>query len=512
MYRIALIVPYSKNSSSKLEYVSKENLGVGYLAAYLEAKGYEVEMLNADAKQWDNEKVIEYLKDKKCEFVGVSCTTQRIYSDVRDLVRKIRAEFPDVHITMGGVFPSIEFKNILRDIPELDTVIIGEGEYALFELSESIRQDKDNFDIIKGLAYRDKGEILVNPPNRITDISDLPFPRRDSLEFEHYQKKFLRIIAGRGCYGKCAFCSISTSKPTGHEGRIYRRPENVVLELQELVQKYSISYFTFSDDIFYDRSARGRNWVSEFTDKVKKSNLDIKFRIELRVNDVTENEINLLKQVGLDCVFLGIESGVERILKEMRKNATVEDIFSALEILRRYDIEVNYGYIAIIPTMSYEELKSSYDFLFRLGGYSESNLYSKLILFSGCEYENILRNQGLLLPKKDFWERKNYKYKDPKVELFSKCLENTKQLMAPSKEVFKAAKGKFIRDKRPDEYLSFQKANINCWESIIKSLMHTIDNESVCTIDDITSLIQDEIKKIEQLTNNLCKKANLASN
>ena len=194
---------------------------------------------------------------------------------------------------MGGVFASIDYRNILNDIPELNYIITGEGEYSIYKLAECIRNNYEKeVELIEGIAFRNTDEIVSIPANRINDLSSLPFPKREELKIENMQFNIRRIIAGRGCYGQCTFCSIKSSYI--HSGRIYREAKNVVDEIEYLMKKYNVTYFEFSDDIFYERSPRGRKWVKDFATEILSRKIKITFRMEIRVDDVLENEISLV--------------------------------------------------------------------------------------------------------------------------------------------------------------------------------------------------------------------------
>ena len=506
MNRIAIIAPYLKEEGGNKEFKSRENLGIAYLTAFLKSKGYVTDMINAHDKCWDNETVIKYIYDNEYDMIGVSCTSQRLYPDAKDLVIKLREKYPKVHIVMGGIFPSMEFKNIINDLPQLDTIIVGEGEYPIFQLAEVVCNNGRGFDQVGGLVYRTNNGIVCNPAIKNRNLSDLPFPEREQIDFGRYEEKFLRLLGGRGCYGSCAFCStLKCYGETGkNTGKIYRDAKNVVDEMEKLIDEFNIYSFSFYDDIFFERSKRGRDWVEKFVDEVKKRALKIDFVVKMRVDDILEKEISLLKEIGLKTVFLGVESGVKRILEEMKKGATVQDNVEAVRVLRKYDVGVVYGYMGIIPTMGYSELKENFEFLINLGGYTERNLYNKLNLYTGCEYNEILDKQGLLLRKKNFWERNNYKFKDPKVELFSKIVDKVKKQLKPSKVLLNRIKLFYINNDQLEKFTVYDEENTNKWVKIIKIIFNTIDDGFINSPDDeLPRTLISEINYLDTYINNI---------
>lgn len=427
MTQITIIAPAYKQRNLIAEYRNKENLSIGYLASYLELKGHSVEMINAFTRNWANDDIVSNLSND-LKLIAISCNNQKLYPTAKELIQKIRIKFPSTHITMGGVFASIEYNNILQDISQLDTIITGEGEYAIHKLAQYIIKGQGDLDSIEGIVFRDNEIIKSIPSKRIINLSDLPYPKRESIGFNKMNNELRRVIAGRGCYGRCAFCSSKNNYT--HSGKKYRVAYDIVCEVEELMVKYNTNYFEFSDDIFYERSNKGKQWVNDFVKEVKKKNLKISFKIEMRVNDVHDDEIKMLKEVGLKSVYLGIESGVPRILNELKKDIMPEDAIRAINTIRKYELEIIVGYIAFVPTMSFEELKESYEFLFNTNVFRPENIYNKLNVYNGCDYEGILIDNHLNLPKTHFWDESKYKFKNEKVEKFYKNIKEVqKQLL-----------------------------------------------------------------------------------
>jgi radical SAM superfamily enzyme YgiQ (UPF0313 family) len=464
MFTIALVAPIYEDKYKKIDSKSRENLSIAYLAAYLEKNNYAVDMINAHYRRWDSVDVLEHLKSNECNLLGISCTSQKCYSNSKELVQLIKKEFAHLPIVMGGIFPSMEYELIMNDIPELDFIVVGEGEISLTLLCDQISESKNDFDI-PGLVFRTDTGVAVNKNCRIHDLDSLPFPKREKLDYAKMERPMLRMLAGRGCYGNCAFCSIQDSYVS--KGKIYRSAKNIIDEIEMLVNNEGITFFAFFDDIFYDLSQRGKEWVLNFSNEIRKRSLKIKFRIELRTNDVSEKEIALLKEVGLESIYLGVESGVQRLLDEMKKNITVEDNIKAIEIIKNHELEILLGFITFIPTMTFEELIQNYDFLFKTKVYNEENLYNRLNIYNGCAYEATLQKKGLLCEKSSFWERHNYKYKDEKVHSFYEMLSKIRLRLVSVREKINIVK----LTSTYSEIKEVEKYNLTMWEQLIKILL-----------------------------------------
>lgn len=313
----------------------------------------------------------------------------------------------------------------------------------------------------------------------MTDLNDLPFPVRNAEDLKNVDPKFLYIIAGRGCYGKCSFCSSQIC--FNYQYKIYRDPKDIVNEIEELVNTFKITYFRFQDDIFFDRSINSKKWVNNFINEIKNRKLNITFRIYLRTNDVDDEIIKKLKGVGLIEVFLGIETGIDRILKEMNKKAIVSDSYKAISILEDNDIDIEIGFITIVPTMSFEELKENYNFLFRIGHYEESNIHNRLNVFTGCEYVEILAKQNLLIPKENFWDRQEYKFIDKRVELFHNNLQKIKEYADKVKKKLVIYKKSLISEDliNDNSIDNIELKYLKLWEEVIYVLIEQIENDII---------------------------------
>ena len=418
MFRTALVVPWMVDKYKKIEFNNREVMAIQILGAILKEKGIECDLYNAHALRIANEELSDELSVKDYDFIGISCISQRSYKYAKELINMLRDKSCKSFIVLGGFYISTAFIKIIEDIPRLDCIIVGEGEESLPMMVENLSVGKSIYDIDGVVAYRN-GELVINEVKRICDLNKYPAPLRDFniVSNKYTPVPYFRIFSGRGCYGRCSFCS--TLQHIKIRRKIYRRAELVVQEMEDIVKKYNVNLFRFDDDIFYDLTDEGQKWVDDFVDDILYRNLKVKFDIEMRASDVREDILLKLKSAGLYMISIGAESGVDRILQEMRKDITVQRTKDALEVIKKCGIITQITYIALVPTMTFEELKQSYDFLLEVGCYTESNLYNRLNVYNACEYENILREKGLLIEQTNFYERHGYIFADDRVELFA---------------------------------------------------------------------------------------------
>jgi anaerobic magnesium-protoporphyrin IX monomethyl ester cyclase len=232
----------------------------------------------------------------------------------------------------------------------VDYVIRGEGEKTLEELLLTLEKRGDP-SMIQGLAFRRQGQTVVTPSRKVMhDLDELPVAAWDLVDIESYRKIWMRhhgyfslnIATTRGCPFKCNWCA----KPIYGNRYNSRSPENVIREIELLITNYKPDHFWMCDDIFGLKPG----WVNEFSNLAKEKNLKFKYKIQSRVDLLLEeNTIDALSRSGVDTVWVGAESGSQKILDAMDKGTTVEQIREATKLLRQKNIRVafflQFGYL-----------------------------------------------------------------------------------------------------------------------------------------------------------------------
>ena len=225
----------------------------------------------------------------------------------------------------------------------VDYVIRGEGEEALKELLVALDQKNDPAEI-SGIAYHKNGKPTVNSTRPVLrDLDSLPLPAWDLIDMESYRKIWkkhhgyfsLNIATTRGCPYKCNWCA----KPIYGNRYNSRSPENVIKEIKYLLDKFQPDHFWMSDDIFGLKP----NWINRFSQLVREGNLKFKYKIQSRVDLLLEeNTVDALAESGAETVWVGAESGSQKILDAMDKGTTIEQIQTATHRLRSKGIKVGY--------------------------------------------------------------------------------------------------------------------------------------------------------------------------
>ncbi|MFM8912894.1 MAG: B12-binding domain-containing radical SAM protein [Flammeovirgaceae bacterium] len=222
-----------------------------------------------------------------------------------------------------------------------DFVIRGEGEETLQELMETLRHKHDCKNI-KGLAYLTNGEPCVTPARTVMkNLDSLPMPAWDLIDLEPYKQIWLKhhgyfslnIATTRGCPFKCNWCA----KPIYGNRYNSRSPQHVADEIQWLVKNYQPDHFWMCDDIFGLKPG----WIQEFNREVQNRNLKFRYKIQSRVDLLLHSDtIDALVESGVDTVWVGAESGSQKILDAMDKGTTIAQIHEATRLLQSKNAKV----------------------------------------------------------------------------------------------------------------------------------------------------------------------------
>ncbi len=245
-----------------------------------------------------------------------------------------------------------------------DFVLKGEGELTLKELIENL-DSGGNGQQIPGVCFMREGEVKTSSPRGVnTQLDSLPQAAWDLVDVEAYRKLWkgafhLNIATTRGCPYKCNWCA----KPIYGNRYNSRSPEKVVDEIQFHAEKHGVDHFWMCDDIFGLKPG----WVQKFKEELKKRGLKIWYKIQSRADLLLkEDNINALVESGLDEVWIGAESGSQRVLDDMEKGTTIEQIEKSTGLLKARGVKVaffiQFGYLG--ETMS--DIQKTIDLVLRM--------------------------------------------------------------------------------------------------------------------------------------------------
>jgi radical SAM superfamily enzyme YgiQ (UPF0313 family) len=227
-----------------------------------------------------------------------------------------------------------------------DFALLGEGEETLGELLARLSGQTDTaFEAIAGLAYTNNGRPQRNPRRRVIDeVDELPFPAWDLVDVERYRRIWqqhhgyysMNMVTTRGCPYHCNWCA----KPIWGQRYHSRSPENVAAEMKWLKESYQPDHIWFADDIMGLKPG----WWQRFADQLEAEAVRIPFKCLSRADLLLRNEtdVNALKRAGCDIVWIGAESGSQKVLNAMEKGTSVSQIVEAAARLHAAGVKVGF--------------------------------------------------------------------------------------------------------------------------------------------------------------------------
>lgn len=375
-----------------------DNLGVGYMASLLSEAGYRTKIIDFRVRKSE---LLKILKKLDPILVGFSIIFLNNINLFTGLIKYLRDKEINCHFTAGGHYASLRYEELFSLIPNLDSIIRFEGEYPILELTKRLSLNQDWRDVAS-LSYKKNNKIITNPilqPEKYLD--KFPYPSRSPLEEYAFGKKFSAILAGRGCVHNCSFCNTREfyRQANGPLKRI-RKPEMVVKEMNYLFDKEDCSVFIFHDDDFPVKSKTTPDWLKRYCDELERNGLNNKiiWKINCRPDDVQEECFSMMKSHGLFLVFLGLEDGTVTGLKRLNKQLEVESNLRSIEILKKLDIEFDYGFMLFQPETTFISLNENLVFLRLICGDGYSPVtFLKLIPLYETRVEKELKESDRLI-------------------------------------------------------------------------------------------------------------------
>ena len=334
-------------------------LGIGYIASFVRTTpGRNVRMFVGDMDQFRAE-----MRENPPDVLGISSMTNT-YPAAAKMARIARECHPSCIIILGGQHVSSVGAEVLRDLPEVDFLCIGEGEFLMDRFLNEIESGQKDWQNISGLVYRTSAEIRENAPGElIKEIEHLPFPARDLVDLTQYkshgQSRFggqtASLITSRGCPWKCTYCSSHVTM-----GRRYRflSADYVVAEFEELYKKYNVKNIVIWDDLFTFRHDR----VYEICNQLINKGIKVNWSCMSRTDRMEPDIARIMRKAGCRMISFGIESGNEGTLARIRKNVKLDVVEKAIESCRKAGIRTQGSFILGFPWETTDEMEDTIRF------------------------------------------------------------------------------------------------------------------------------------------------------
>lgn len=347
-------------------------ISLGYLATAAR-QHHKVAILDGLKDKMTPEKFREYLREHNdYDVIGLQIFTFQIPS-VRDYIAAIKELLPGAKIVLGGPHPSCSPNNIFELFPQVDFAFRGEAEVGFARLLDYLSAETPDGDLtsIPGLIWRQDSQTVINPPVFIENLDELGMPSWDLLDFKSYplaphggffkNKPIAPIIISRGCPFSCTYCA----GPVVSGRRVrYRSVPHIIAEIKMLYEKYGVREIHIEDDNF----TMNRELVLEFCRQLKANNLVISWTCPngIRLDTLTKDLLLAMKDAGLYSVSVGIESGSDKILRDMKKSLTTAQIREKVNLINDCGLGVSGFFIIGYPTEILDDIKQTIDFALSL--------------------------------------------------------------------------------------------------------------------------------------------------
>ncbi len=344
----------------------EENLALRYLAAALQKAGHTAAFATFDNKK-DSGSVLAAAARERPDLIGMSMTFQFRAREFGELAGDLRQSGFTGHITCGGHFPTFAHREVLEAFHGIDSVVRHEGETTLVELCRAL-SDGRGLGGILGVTFRGPdGEIAVNDARPLAEnLDDIAFPVRFGPAQEHLGIPAAFLVGSRGCFGHCTFCCIHAYlKSAGGPKYRMRSAANIADEMARLRRERGARMFVFHDDDFFVRDhEKDLARVTALRDELAARGVDdIALVVKARPDDVDDRVFDVLEQIGLLRVYLGIEAGSTRGLKVLGRGVDIQTNRRALDTLRARDVYTCFNMLAFDPESTLESLEETFAFL-----------------------------------------------------------------------------------------------------------------------------------------------------
>ena len=311
-------------------------------------------------QHWVWQEIRKVLEDYKPDLVGITAMTPK-FGSVLKTAEVVKNYNPKLPILVGGPHPTLLTEQSLKS-KNIDIAIKGEGERTILELVKAIENNSD-LRKVKGISFKKNNKVFHNPLQEpIKNLDEIPFPARDILmNPKSYTSEDMGVImASRGCPFNCTYCCHFWGRCVR-----FRSPKNVVREIKEVKHQYNTRQFEFKDDTF----TINKDWVTEICDRLISEKLKINWGCSTRVNLLDEKLVKKMKKAGCNAIKLGIETGSERILKEIKKGVTFEQMKKIGKTLDKVGMFWSGYFMMGLPNETEEDILKTYKFMKELNPY-----------------------------------------------------------------------------------------------------------------------------------------------
>ncbi|MDP8218546.1 MAG: cobalamin-dependent protein [Candidatus Theseobacter exili] len=313
----------------------------------------------------DIREIVIQAQEYRPDLIGISSNFTAYFSSVKELACALKKVFPNTPLVLGGAHATVCFSEILKQLPEVDYIVTGEGERPLAALTECLQKGKD-FSNIEGLAYRYKGLIRVVPVKKVFNWESINLDYNLLLNSYKYmvgRKKAVSMISSRGCPFPCSFCGVSNV--FGKKIR-YRNSTDLVQEMVILRQRWGIELFNFEDD----NISLDRDWFADFLCKIQNcpelKGIELTAMNGLCFHTLDRKIINLMRRAGFIRLNLSLVSDDQDLLSSVQRLWRKEYLEEIVGYASAEGFMVSVYIIVGLPGQTSKKLMETIDYLMKM--------------------------------------------------------------------------------------------------------------------------------------------------
>lgn len=338
-------------------------LGLMYIGTVLQDNGFDVKILDCVPMDLTYRDLEDILLEFQPFYVGITTYTMSMVDVLlsAELVKKVDN---GIKVILGGhhvqLYPyeSISYSNV-------DYILSGEADFTFLELLQAIERKADITELqdISGVGFKNQGDVFFNKnSSQIKNLDKLPIPDRSLLPMKLYQsivgrnKLVATVMSSRGCPYKCTFCYTPS--------KIYRSrsTENIIEEVKYL-HEIGFNEVFFFDDLFALKPGK----VIDFAQALMQENINIDWSFRGRINTVTEEMLEVAAKSKIHRIQFGIEAGVDKTLKRIRKGIDTKKIKQVIKWCRKYKISTIGNFMIGLPGETEEDINATLKFSRKIG-------------------------------------------------------------------------------------------------------------------------------------------------
>lgn len=377
---------------------------LAYCAGVLDKKGFEIKIIDAPAEKIDLLETIRLAKNFDPRLIIIETSTASIFNDIK-VAENLKDILFNPYVVLVGTHPSALPEETLNSSPKIDAVAIGEYDYTIRDLAHCLK-NKGGLKNIKGLVWRENGKNIIRnePRDLIKIVDELPFVSRVYKKYLNIKNYFfaasdypvVMIMTGRGCAFKCFFCLY----PQTFHSREYRprSAKNVVEEFEYIVKNLpEIKEIGIEDDTF----TIDRQRVIKICQSIIEKNIKIKWYCNVRA-DLDLETMKWMKKAGCQMLTVGFESGNQKILNNIHKGITVEQIKKFVENSKKAGLLVHGAFMMGNPEETKETMQETLNLAKELN--CDSIQFYPLLVYPGTEaFQWAVKNNYLTSINYNHW-------------------------------------------------------------------------------------------------------------